>query len=212
MRTTASMVGKTFGYLEVLSISPNRTTQGKPRLLCRCTRCGREKEIDAGNVGRSTNSCGCLQVEVARALVSNFDRASSNRRKKSCIGWPHGLFKVIGQYKGGAKSRGLTFNLTTEMCFSLTQQPCIHCGRPPHNVAKPASRYAKDFVYTGIDRVDNTRGYEPDNVEPCCFMCNRAKLAMPAKAFADWKADICATLLAQAGITREQLDALRKEV
>jgi len=30
-------------------------------------------------------------------------------------------------------------------------------------------------VYTGIDRVDNSKGYIPTNVVPCCGVCNFMK-------------------------------------
>jgi hypothetical protein len=40
-------------------------------------------------------------------------------------------------------------------------------------------------LYNGIDRIDNARGYERDNIVPCCKFCNRAKSAMPQKEFID---------------------------
>lgn len=42
------------------------------------------------------------------------------------------------------------------------------------------------FVFTGIDRVDNTRGYDPDNVVPCCRVCNRAKDVRTKDEFLSW--------------------------
>jgi len=30
-------------------------------------------------------------------------------------------------------------------------------------------------VYNGIDRIDNTKGYTPENCVPCCFEVNAMK-------------------------------------
>jgi 5-methylcytosine-specific restriction endonuclease McrA len=51
--------------------------------------------------------------------------------------------------------------------------PCHYCGLPPYTVSHRKKDQA--FVYTGIDRVDNEKGYTPDNVVPCCGVCNFMK-------------------------------------
>ena len=37
--------------------------------------------------------------------------------------------------------------------------------------------------YNGIDRVDNNRGYEIENVVPCCTSCNSAKMDLSKEDF-----------------------------
>jgi len=65
------------------------------------------------------------------------------------------------RYKTSAKKRNLAFTLSLEEFGAYWQQPCIYCG---------------DSISTiGLDRVDNERGYEPDNVVPCCTGCNYSK-------------------------------------
>ena len=44
----------------------------------------------------------------------------------------------------------------------------------------------KPLAYNGLDRVDNSRGYEPSNVVPCCRRCNRAKDDMSSQEFMKW--------------------------
>lgn len=39
-------------------------------------------------------------------------------------------------------------------------QPCAHCGRT-------------DWLKIGCNRLDNSLPHTPDNVEPCCWECNR---------------------------------------
>ena len=47
-----------------------------------------------------------------------------------------------------------------------------------------------DFVYNGLDRVDNEKGYTIDNVVPCCKHCNYAKRNRSVEEFIDWIAQV----------------------
>jgi hypothetical protein len=90
-------------------------------------------------------------------------------------------------YLYGYKSakRGLKFELTLEEFSNLTKSPCYYCGAEPSQVKK----YKKangNYIYNGIDRFDNAKGYIKDNCVPCCKQCNTAKMEMSADEFADW--------------------------
>jgi hypothetical protein len=43
-----------------------------------------------------------------------------------------------------------------------------------------------NYIYTGIDRVNNSRGYEIDNVTSCCWDCNNKKRTMTKEDFFSW--------------------------
>lgn len=66
-------------------------------------------------------------------------------------------------YNIGATKRNLSFNISIEAFETLVNSPCEYCG------------YHQDHEAIGVDRIDNTRGYEDDNVVPCCKTCNRMK-------------------------------------
>lgn len=112
------------------------------------------------------NSCGCL---VGDGLTNRkYTPVESSAAK---------IWR--GKYSDG----GLPFDVFVE----LTQQNCFYCGAPPKNSfnwgkCKPnASRFQieyGDFIYNGLDRVDNNRAHTPDNVVPCCIICNRMKMKM----------------------------------
>lgn len=52
-------------------------------------------------------------------------------------------------------------NLTTAWILeNIFAKPCVHCGKQGWNVI-------------GCNRIDNDLPHTIDNVEPCCFDCNR---------------------------------------
>jgi len=65
------------------------------------------------------------------------------------------------QYKHGAKRRNITFELSKDEFHSIVSHNCFFCGMPHANM--------------GVDRLDNSKGYLPDNCVPCCKYCNIMK-------------------------------------
>ena len=82
---------------------------------------------------------------------------------------------VIYAYKRSAMLRGLEFGLTVEFMVQLFAANCYYCGCQPINVAGRSNKSNGVFIYSGIDRTDNSKGYTEDNVVPACKHCNRAK-------------------------------------
>lgn len=57
-------------------------------------------------------------------------------------------------------ARGISSNLTLPIYLQLLQKPCCYCtGALPE-------------AGIGLDRIDNRRGYDVDNVVTCCGGCN----------------------------------------
>ena len=87
------------------------------------------------------------------------------------------------EYKDKATKRGYTFLLARDEFRQLTQQPCIYCGKQPsmekrsraYTISKKNKLNTTPYVYSGIDRKDNARGYILDNCVPCCKTCNFMK-------------------------------------
>lgn len=84
----------------------------------------------------------------------------------------------FSRYKENANRRNLEFNLTLDEFINLTQQQCYYCGCKPNNNGNRSKRNYKvdNFIYNGIDRVDNNLGYVLNNCVPCCISCNKMKL------------------------------------
>jgi len=162
------LTGLTFGNWFVIGpceIRKSKLGKSVSFWLCRCL-CGREQFVRGAQIvyGSSTQCkwCGSRKLPFGE----------SARRT------------VLEQYKREAKERGFSWNLSEKQFDSLTKNDCFYCGIIPSNIRTlPDMSF---FSYSGIDRVDNTRGYEVDNVVSCCKICNRAKDKMPQVEFLSW--------------------------
>ena len=67
-----------------------------------------------------------------------------------------------------AKRKNFYFDLSIEEFEKLVSSNCDYCGKIP-------SQKYHNILYNGIDRKDNSRGYENFNCVPCCWSCNSTK-------------------------------------
>jgi hypothetical protein len=158
------MTGKRFNRWTVLSYV--YTIKGRAYWKCRCD-CGTIKAINSQQLrfGKS-KSCGCYKREKSRL---NKGEASFN--------------ELYCNYKSKARRVKRTFLLSKEDFKNITSQPCYYCGKIPEQKAGANDRHYGAYIYNGIDRVDNDRGYELGNCVPCCIVCNRMKLTLAQKEF-----------------------------
>jgi len=147
-----------FGRLLVIGNEPDRSKVGFPKWLCKCD-CGQKKMIYSYQLFNGhSKSCGCLQKE--------------SRMKKPGLA---GLNAVIRGYKKNAEKRNLAWELSDEAVYYITQSDCFYCEKSPENEIKSHIGINGRYVYNGIDRLDNSKGYIPENVVSCCYRCNIKK-------------------------------------
>jgi hypothetical protein len=173
-------IGETINGLEILdskTVNENGTKRGWSKVCCQI--CGNKKWMRNHLIKRDrTKSCGCLkdkpylwkqrgpkimpwQLEKGEAAFNN----------------------LLMQYKRSAKKRNLKFNLTIKQFRNLTKSNCYYCDREPHRIIKGQGKTSGDYIFTGIDRIDNSKGYAVKNVVPCCFDCNNAKKTLSQNDF-----------------------------
>jgi len=139
--------GKQFG--KVLVIGPD-LTPGQPQTMkwkCHCE-CGNDFITYWTTLKRgSIKSCGCTK------------RVMPNSNKPKYTEYGEAAFRELyGSYIRNAKNRGFIFELTLEEFRTLTKGNCNYCDNPPLQILK--RRYKTgDYVYNGIDREDNSKGY-----------------------------------------------------
>jgi len=96
---------------------------------------------------------------------------------------------ILRAYHHSAKIHTRTWAISDNDALSLMAKPCHYCGASPSNVAKGRPDRGS-FVYNGIDRVDNTKGYEPSNVVTCCRRCNIGKANGTVGEFHNWVSNV----------------------
>lgn len=164
---TVDRTGQRFSRL--VAVRPAKPGPQGARWLCRCD-CGNEVTATAADLVRGhTRSCGCLKSKPR------------NGHKPG-----EAEFKYIFRmYQDNARNRGVSWEVAEDEFRHLATQDCHYCGAPPQTAVN-RSRYGGVWVYNGLDRVDNARGYTLDNVVPCCKRCNHAKKDMSLDEFMAW--------------------------
>jgi hypothetical protein len=126
--------------------------------------------------GRWKCICKCSKEVVGR---SHLLRQGKHKSCQSCanknkrMGREAAINKVFAEYKDRAKRRGLEWKLTRDQFIEITSSPCHYTGLPPSLVRNlPHGSY----IYNGIDRMDNTKGYLYANCVPCCSKVNQMKM------------------------------------
>jgi hypothetical protein len=176
MAALVDLHGRQIGkWLVVSKAEAKPAANGKQKhsmWLCRCE-CGTVRAVRASFLNQGTSaSCGCAR----RQRMSELGKGRRLSRGQAVRNL------VLADYKKRAAARDLDWGITDEVFDALVQADCRYCGRAPATVCSPQG-YWGAYVRNGIDRSDNTQGYVPGNVVPCCEACNKAKLAMSALEF-----------------------------
>ena len=83
---------------------------------------------------------------------------------------------MLNDYKSGAKSRNLVFELTNDEFYSLITKSCKYCGQEPElRIFRKGLTGECKAKVNGIDRVNSNIGYIKSNCVPCCTKCNLMK-------------------------------------
>ena len=167
-RIPQKLSNKRFGNLiaiEPIGLIPKRGM----KWLCKCD-CGKLVEKYAASLNALYGvKCHCDNgLGLGRKPILKKGEAAFN--------------ELYGSYKSKSLKRKIKFELSKEQFKNLTLDNCFYCGDSPTNIQKGRNG---DYVYNGIDRVDNNKGYELDNCVSCCDYCNRMKLNYTTLEFAE---------------------------
>lgn len=171
--TPSQLTGKRFGSLVAVAATTQRNHNGTIMWLVRCD-CGKEKLVPSTKLaGGEIASCGC----------------KAYRRGPRTTKGHSGLNALLKRYHEAARKRRLDFTLTLFQFKTLTSSSCYYCGISPYKVIYGSQGDCKEhgkYVHNGVDRVDSSIGYTPDNCVACCMTCNLAKHTLSTQQFLDW--------------------------
>lgn len=156
-------IGTRYGKLIVVKYA-GRGKSGEILWYCRCD-CGKQKITSSSSLKQGqVKSCGCLR---------KFHRGQS------------AFNAILHDMKKEAKRRNHKWGLSIIQFKELINSPCAYCGMPPSNI-KRSPCLNGSYTYSGIDRIDNDKGYTTDNVAPCCIICNKGKMTKSLSEFIEW--------------------------
>lgn len=172
------LTGKKFGLWTVLKLGEVReNSKGKKSTfwLCRCA-CGVERLVFGGSLTYgSSKCCGCAGDDESKT------RTPPTKLLEGAATFNH----IYKSYQYRANTKGLDWQLDIDTFRTLTKSNCFYCGIEPSSTMR-AVRGTSVYVYNGIDRRDNSKGYTVDNSVPCCKMCNLAKKNFTEEEFLVW--------------------------
>lgn len=121
----------------------------------KCPKCGESKELN--NFGldkRGPNGKTWVCKDCRNTFQRNFNKTPKGRYLS---------------YKKGSRERGFIFTITLDEFIKFWNKDCFYCGDKIEGI--------------GLDRVDNSIGYDINNVVSCCTTCNTMKMAETYDSF-----------------------------
>jgi phage FluMu protein Com len=166
---TINYKGKIINSLEVKG-AIGRDKGRKIIWLLECLFCNQKIKSNSANIKYNIKCPSCKSIDY------------NNVKYKESVPLDYiGLSKVYSSYISSANNRNLVFDLSLDLVKQTILSDCYYCGNKPSNSIKLSND--QFYLYNGIDRIDNTQGYTPENIRPCCVDCNYMKHINSEKDF-----------------------------
>ena len=98
--------------------------------------------------------------------TTNYRKSNPEKSKQYSAKGRRLLTSRFSRAQKQAERRNIIFNLTLEEYLNAISNPCYYCD---NKIGKPVQ------TSTGLDRLNNSKGYELSNIVSCCWSCNRIK-------------------------------------
>lgn len=142
--------GKQYGRLIVIGLSERRTNNGRPMWLCRCT-CGNMCEVRGSDLAtKRVVSCGCFRKECTRERSVKHGKSKNNRLYITWHNMKGRCNNPNDRYYCNYGGRGISVCKEWNDSFEAFEKWALATGY--------------DDTMT-IDKMDNNKGYSPDNCQ-----------------------------------------------
>lgn len=172
-----NLIGKKYNRLTVIEeASP---INGRSAWKCQCD-CGNIKTIKTEELrSGGTQSCGCWNKEQRSLRVEN-------------------MYSKCKKYMPTEASARYIWNkrygeISFEDFYRISQNNCYYCNEAPSNSQNVATKNSSNdmkengnFIYNGLDRLDNSKPHSKENCVACCKYCNYAKRERTVEEFKAW--------------------------
>ena len=169
------VIGKSINELTILDIFKEFNESANRNYIiadCKCS-CG---NLTRGRLhtilANKKKSCGiCLKLKHLNHYRGAAKKYTSIESAARCV-WNN-------FYKKGS-------NLTFDNFYKISQLNCYYCGVVPQNRSVSRTKERVVFVYSGLDRINNSLPHNYGNVVACCYRCNWMKSDRDASIFIQW--------------------------
>lgn len=170
-------IGKKYNRWTIISLNHRKPDNWMKVWNCICD-CGTRKTVLQQQLTNgSSKSCGCLRNEIVSKRLKETP-IHTNSKSFGESNFNH-LFR---EYREGAKRRKIEFNLDENSFKKLSKQNCFYCGIEPKQIMNHP-RSNGEYIYNGIDRYINSKGYDIKNCVSCCGICNKMKMDLDGDIF-----------------------------
>ena len=152
------LTGKKYYYLFVEKMEMTNKSKNTWRCICKCD-CGRTADVNTNYLMRGlTKTCGNSECQYHRQDYSN-----SGKNNVKFTGYEEISGMIWAQYKQGAKSRNLEFNITIEYAWNLFLKQNRKCALSGKNIYFGKTNTKEKTA--SIDRIDSTKVYVEGNIQ-----------------------------------------------
>ncbi len=140
-------------------------------IMKKCSHCKQEKELN--EFFRTGDYCKKCSWEATKKYRVKSDRWLNYVKRT----WTQPNM-IFARKKANAKKEGIKFTIKKRefiKWYKSQKLECIYCNIKPENFKQTEDTHLLTQIILGIDRTDNKKGYDIDNITLSCRRCNNIK-------------------------------------
>jgi 5-methylcytosine-specific restriction endonuclease McrA len=148
-----------------------------------CSKCKIEKpiiEFFKAKLQKSGLTCRCKNCIKEYQKIQHKKYYQEHKEERKAYGRTHNLLpkRIFVAIINNSKPRNITINLTENEFinwYTSQEQKCYYCGRTLEEIKNDIKENIRHKNRMSVDRKDNNKGYELNNIVLACMRCNTIK-------------------------------------